>query len=232
MNRLAAYPLLFQPGARWKYGYSTDVLGRVVEVAAGQDIEEAMADRVFGPLGMDDTGYFIPGSKAGRFAGVTRTDESGALVSAEDVAPKSGGYTEQAAMKSPGGGLSSTARDYMAFALMLLNGGELNGERVLSTATVEYLRQAHVPPPETPFFDGAPQWAGYGFGLGFGVLVDPIAQRQPTYAGEYRWGGLAETWFWIDPEAEIAVVGMSQHVPGDDGIGRKMRQAVYQAISD
>ena len=231
IDRLATYPLLAQPGSKWIYGYSTDVLGRLVEVASGQDIEDAMRERVLDPLGMDDTVYFIPRSKAGRFAGVSEITDDGSLVDASAKVPKSSGYTERTVHKSGGGGLSSTAEDYMAFALMLLNGGQLNGERVLSSSTVDYLRQAHVPAPDEPFLT-SPYFAGYGFGLGFGVLEDPITQGQPSYTGEYRWGGLAGTFFWIDPETEIAVVIMTQQYPGDNSIGRGARQAIYQAIAD
>ena len=231
INALASFPLLFQPGAKWKYGYSTDVLGRLVEVASGQDIEDAMRDRVLDPLGMADTAYFIPGSKADRFAGVSAISEDGTLVDATARVPASSGYTKRAVHKSGGGGLSSTTADYMAFVLMLANGGELNGARVLSPASVDYLRQVHIPNPEEPFLE-SPYFAGYGFGLGFGVLADPITQGQPSYAGEYRWGGLAGTWFWVDPTTEVSAVIMTQQFPGDDGIARDMRQAVYQALTE
>jgi CubicO group peptidase (beta-lactamase class C family) len=221
--RLGALPLAFQPGSRWRYGHSTDLLGRVVEVVTGQRLGEALASMVLKPLGMNDTAFFQPRDKQDRLAEPFAKDpESGAAVNL--IATR-----EPPQLESGGGGLTSTAGDYARFLAMVANGGTLDGTRLLGRKTIELMRSDHLgkaegDPPLLP--------VGYGFGLGFAVRRQAGLANFPGSVGEYYWSGVAGTAFWIDPQEELFVVLMTQG-PGQREATRLLfRNLVYAAIVD
>lgn len=226
--RMAALPFDAQPGERWVYGYSTDILGALIERASGQTLDEFLRGRVFEPLGMKDTHFYLPESKAERLAVVYSAKESGGL----ERAPEAGGRVGQGAyLKGPrksfsgGAGLVSTAGDYARFLSMLLNGGELDGRRLLSRKSVELMTVDHL--------DGKPFRDGQGFGLGFLVVKDLGARGQPGSVGEYGWGGAYHSTYWVDPKEQLVVVYFTQLIPArglDDH--DKLRALVYQSIVD
>jgi len=233
-ERFAAFPLLFQPGSEWNYGVSTDVLGRVVEVASGMSLDAFFQERIFDPLGMTDTAFvakdldrlaalYIP-APGTRLA--TRMDAMG------DAAKTKPDYL------SGGGGLVSSAGDYHRFATMLLNGGSLDGVRLLGTRTVDYMSQNHLPGRADLEAFGRPlfaetSFAGVGFGLGFSVVQDNIDNKVLSSIGEFAWGGAASTAFWVDPAEEITTLFMTQLLPSSTHpIRPQLKQLVYQALVD
>lgn len=226
--RMAALPFDAQPGEKYVYGYSTDILGVVIERASGQALDEYLRARLFEPLGMKDTHFYLPESKADRFAVVYSAKESGGL----ERAPEPGGAVGQGAyLKGPrksfsgGAGLVSTANDYARFLSMLLNGGELDGKRILSRKSVELMTVDHL--------NGVTFREGQGFGLGFSVVKDLGARGQPGSVGEYGWGGAYHSTYWVDPKEQLVVVYFTQLIPArglDDH--DKLRALVYQAIVD
>jgi CubicO group peptidase (beta-lactamase class C family) len=234
----AGIPLLFQPGSEWNYGVSTDVLGRVVEVASGQALDEFFAERVFAPLGMTDTAFFAKPEDLDRLAALYGRGLDGKAVRMDGLAA--------AAKKPPirldgGSGLVSTAADYHRFLHMLLPtkespAGELNGTRLLSPRTVAYMGRNHLPGNQDLEHFGRPLYAetplrGMGFGLGFGVVIDPAAGKVVASAGELSWGGMASTAFWIDPAEELVVTFYTQLIPSSSHpIRSQLRQLVYQAL--
>jgi CubicO group peptidase (beta-lactamase class C family) len=234
----ASLPLLFQPGAEWNYGVSTDVLGRVVEVASGQSLDAFLAERILGPLGMTDTSFWVEDDRASRLAALyglgpgRKVARLGAPWDNARVKP---------AMLSGGGGLVSTAGDYHRFLQMLLDhpgspAGELDGVRLLSPRTVRYMGRNHLPGgldigtfgralyAESPMY-------GSGFGLGFAVVTDPAALKVDCSAGELSWGGAASTAFWIDQTEGITVSFFTQLIPSNAyPLRPQLRQLVYQAV--
>jgi CubicO group peptidase (beta-lactamase class C family) len=229
----AAMPLVFQPGAEWNYSVASDVLGRVVEVVSGQSLDRYFADRVLGPLGMDDTAFW---ADDGRLAALYSPD------------PRTGRAVRNTAMDragrrpptflSGGGGLVSTAADYHRFTQMLLRGGELDGVRLLGSRTLDFMVRNHLPGGadlETfgrPLFAEMPL-AGVGFGLGFSVAVDPVRMRTLSTPGEYAWGGAASTAFWVDPAEELTAMFFTQLLPSSTHpIRAQFRTLVYQALVD
>jgi CubicO group peptidase (beta-lactamase class C family) len=230
----ASIPLLFQPGSEWNYGYSTDVLGRVVEVASGQSLDEFFAERIFGPLDMTETWFQAPESEHGRLAALyiaNPADGTALRFDAMGDAAKA-----PPAFLSGGGGLVGTARDYHRFCLMLLNGGELDGARLLSDRTLAYMTQNHLPGGVDLEQFGRPLFAettfdGMGFGLGFSVLDDPVKNRVLSSPGEFAWGGMASTAFLVDPLEEVTVLFMTQLMPSSTHpIRPQLKQLVYQAL--
>jgi len=225
--RMATLPMDAQPGERWVYGYSTDILGRVIEVASGLSLAEFLRDRILDPLGMIDTHFYLPPEKADRLAVVYSATDSGLV-----RAPDPGGMVGQGAYAegprtsySGGAGLLSTARDYARFLQMLLNKGALDGRRILSEASVELMIANHV---VERFEVAAP---GHGFGLGFSVLEDVGEAGTLGSEGAYGWGGAYHSTYWVDPEEELLVVYFTQLIPagGVDDHAR-LRALVYQAI--
>ncbi len=236
----AAIPLLFQPGAEWNYSVATDVLGRVVEVAAGQPFDEFLASRVFGPLGMTGTGFSVAEQDLGRLAALY-TPGPGSRAGRLDTAGKV--PTTRPVMPSGGGGLVSTAGDYHRFTQMLLArpsspAGELDGARLLGPRTVAYMTRNHLPGGADLETFGRPLFAevpfrGVGFGLGFGVVVDAAAGKTLSAEGEYSWGGAASTAFWVDPAEQLVVGFFTQLLPSSSyPIRSQLRQLVYQALVD
>jgi CubicO group peptidase (beta-lactamase class C family) len=231
----AELPLTFQPGAEWNYSVATDVLGRLVEVISGQSLDTFFAERIFRPLGMTDTAFWCPEAQQGRMAALY-TGAPGAKAVRNDGLGKLG--LKPPTWLSGGGGLVSTTRDYTRFTWMLLNGGELDGVRLLAPRTVRYMTRNHLPGGEDLAAFGRPLFAetrfdGVGFGLGFGVVVDPVAYRTLTSVGEYHWGGMASTLFWVDPAEHLTVVFMTQLLPSSTHpIRSQLRQLVYQSLVD
>ena len=206
------------------YGASTDVLGRVIEVVSGQTLDAFFQERIFEPLGMTDTDFSVPPEKAERLAWVYEPDDGGRLRSAEDRLTSR--YLKRPALLSGGGGLVSTTSDYLRFALMLLNGGEFRGERLLGRKTVELMRQDHLPPGH-PALDVNNR----GFGLGVSVVRNPAEAKQIASVGEFGWGGAACTQTWIDPAEQTVSLIMVQYRPKEKfPLTDLFKQAVYQAI--
>lgn len=234
----ARLPLLFDPGQRWNYSVATDVLGRVVEVASGQSLDEFFRDRIFGPLGMWDTGFTADPADADRLATLYVADESRLAVPHPKADRVHATAFEQPKALAGGAGLISSAHDYHRFVRMLLRGGELDGARLLGSRTVRYMTSNHLPGHadlETiasgAFSEAAN--AGTGFGLGFSVVHDPVASKVPCSTGEFAWGGMASTAFWGDPVEDLGVVFLTQLMPsGTHPIRSQLRQLVYQALVD
>ncbi|MGO8915261.1 MAG: serine hydrolase domain-containing protein [Stellaceae bacterium] len=220
---LASLPLMHQPGTRWEYSRSTDVLGRVIEVLTGESLGTVLAERILKPLGMTDTDFFVPPGKHQRLAEAFAKDpETGAAVQLIEV-------RERPSFESGGGGLVSTAMDYARFLQMLLAGGTLDGVRLLSRKTVEYMTADHL-----GGIPGAPDLLipGYGFGLGFAVRLQPGIAQVPGSTGQYYWGGLAGTTFWVDPAEQLFALLLIQG-PGQREYFRVLfRDLVYAAFAD
>ena len=235
--RLAGLPLLFSPGTRWNYSHATDVLGRIVEVASGQTLDEFFRERIFGPLGMVDTDFHVPEDKLDRLMACYNKDpETGKISLSDGAGAESKLYRAQPPLLSGGGGLVSTLRDYHRFCLMLLHGGRLDGERLLSPKTVEFMRQNHLPENKTIRQMGDKTFSearmdGNGFGLGGSVVVDVAETMQPGSLGTFSWGGLANTFFWIDYAEELIAIQATQMIPsGCYPIRPQFQQLAYAAI--
>jgi CubicO group peptidase (beta-lactamase class C family) len=253
VERLARLPLLCQPGARWNYGVSTDVLGRVVEVVSGQSLERFFAERILGPLGMNDTGFHVAADKLPRFACMyaSSCDLPPPRIGPEPtrVQPESPGglklmdpavdgrFSRPPKVLSGGGGLTSTTADYLRFCQMLRNKGELDGVRLLGRKTAEFMTMNHLPGSMAdlgqPRFNNAHMGAGLGFGLGFAVVLDPARAQAMGSPGEYYWTGVANTQFWIDPVEDLIVIQMAQLMPSTQvPLRRELRSLVYPALVD
>ncbi len=231
---LAGIPLQADPGARWIYGISTDLVGRLIEVIDGRPLDEYLQQRIFNPLRMTDTGFSVPKATIDRFAaGYTYKDPSYEL--ADD--PRTSAYTRPRSFLSGVGGLVSTAGDYLRFARMLANRGTLDGARVLGPRTVDFMTASHLPDGKdlTAMADtgGETKRAGQGFGLGFGVLLDPTVAQTIGTPGEYFWGGAASTAFFVSPADDLIVVFLTQLRPSATyPVRRELRAAVYGALTD
>ena len=227
-QRVAELPLLASPGERWNYGVSTDILGRIVEVASEQSFDAFLQERIFDPLGMDDTGFVVPAEKRSRFtANYQRSDDALQMIDS----PEDGQYTRPPAWLSGGGGLASTASDYIRFAQMLLQDGALGDARILAPERVAMMRSNRIPDALVPIQLGTYLSPGYGFGLGFAVAVDAEATPEPDNNGVFRWAGAANTFFWIDPEAELIGMVWTQFQPFTAyDLEREFQTLVYEAI--
>ena len=233
-ERLGELPLKFEPGARWHYSVAVDVTGLVVQRLSGQSFDVFLKERIFDPLGMTDTFFNVPPEKMDRFLpNHFWNAEAEQLVQMGEQAFASYQDTQ---MYSGGGGLVSTTMDYLRFCEMVRRGGELDGARLLSPKTVEFMTANHLPSAiegggsgENPFGRGA---RGFGFGLGWGVVTDPIAARVLGSAGEYNWGGAAGTVFWIDPVENMVVIGMIQLMGSPWPLRAELKVLANQAITD
>ena len=233
-RRWGSLPLLFEPGTGWNYSVATDVLGRLVEVVTGQRLDEVFTQRIFAPLGMKETRWSVDPDDAGRLAALYAPHPAtGQAVRYDDLGAHA--FTAPT-MLSGGGGLISTADDYARFTGMLVGGGELEGERVLGPRTLAYMARNHLPGGGTLASLGRGMFAetaydGVGFGLGFGVSVDPVATKVTTTPGEFTWGGLASTAFWVDPAEQLTAHFYTQLVPSATyPIRTELRQLVYAAL--
>ena len=234
MRRLATKPLAFDPGTAWNYSMSTDVCGRLVEVISGMGLDEYFAEHITGPLGMADTAFHVPADKKHRFTSnyALTPDEPLLIVDSFDASP----YLSPPVFLSGGGGLVGTVDDYQRFVDMLLNGGELDGRRIIGRKTLEYMTINHLPEGKTLNELGQSLFSeavmeGMGFGLGFSTLVDPARNGAVSSGGEFAWGGAASTAFWVDPAEEITCVFMTQLMPSSSyPLRRELKATVYQAL--
>jgi CubicO group peptidase (beta-lactamase class C family) len=230
--KLARLPLVFQPGTTWEYSVSTDVLGRIVEVVSGMPLERFIAERIAGPLKLVDTGFAVPQSKAERGARPQREGPANEL-------PRIPPVTADLPYKSGGGGMVSTAADYARFCQFWLNGGTLDGVRLVSRKTVELMTTDHLPPgaamgPDMTRFEALLPSADVGQGFGLGFAVRTAAGRNPLHGsvGDYFWGGAFGTFFWIDPKEQMFAILMMQSPQARLPYRYLMRELVYQAVID
>ena len=237
VEKLSRIPLLYQPGKGWTYSMSMDIEGYIVEKLSGQSLPDFMRDRIYQPLGMRDAGFFVPAEKRNRFTTLYRTGPNGELIADASASRRSGDYDVQPPMPSGGGGMVSTAEDYYRFAQMLANGGELDGKRILSPATVKLMASNHVPAELlTGQFGIGYQVMRPGFGYGYNgaVVFDPLEANLPDGKGEFFWDGAAGTWFWVDPTNDVVFIGMIQRMlgPASPNLEYESRSAVYGALVD
>jgi CubicO group peptidase (beta-lactamase class C family) len=226
--------LLFQPGAEWAYSIATDVLGRLVEVVSGLSLDEFFRTRILEPLGMTDTGFTVPTDRRDRLAALYAPRPDTGAAGRYDVLGTAA--LEGDRFLSGGGGLVGTIGDYHRFTEFLRRGGELDGVRLLGSRTLRYMTRNHLPGGADLATYGRPLFAetrydGMGFGLGFSVLVDPVANGTISSVGEFAWGGAASTSFWVDPVEDLTVVFMTQLLPSSTyPLRQQMRQLVYSAL--
>lgn len=241
VERLAKLPLAFHPGRAWRYSFATDVLGRLVEVWSGESLDEFFQRHILGPLGMHDTAFQVAPEKLDRFAVCyTLPDMAGYVADADagvkprqlvvQDAPETSKFAKPPVFLSGGGGLVGSTADYLRFCQMLLNGGVLDGARLLGRKTVDLMTMNHLPPELVPIAVSVPD-PGAGFGLGVKVLVDQAASGRLGSQGMYGWGGAATTTFWIDPREELIGIFMTQFMPsGYYPVTTQFQRTVYQAL--
>ena len=235
IDKLAKIPLLYQPGTRWVYSVSMDIQGYIVEKLSGQSLPDFMQQHIFRPLGMKDTGFFVPPEKRNRFATLYASGPNGELVLNQAPGLNADDYATQPSMPSGGGGMVSTAEDYLRFAQMLLNGGELDGVRILAPATVALMTTNHLAPSlmTGEFSIGSVTIRpGLGWGYDCAVYTDPLEADEVVGKGTFFWLGAADTWFWVDPTNDLVFVGMTQRRigPGEPNVEALSQPAVYQAL--
>lgn len=245
-TKLAEAPLLFSPGERWSYSMATDVCGRLVEVIGGKPLDEFFTERIFEPLGMTDTGFWVDRERAERLVANYAEPSLSPFGVPEGLTGRmaeidSGGpdtpYRTRPDMLSGGGGLVSTLADYHRFTQMLSRGGELDGARVIGRKTIEFATRNHLPTGGDLASMGQPVFSetnynGVGFGLGFSVMLDPARAQVASSPGEYAWGGAASTMFWIDPVEDLTVIGLTQLMPSSAyPIRSQMKSLVYGALT-
>jgi CubicO group peptidase (beta-lactamase class C family) len=244
---LAKIPLEFSPGEAWNYSVATDVIGYLIGKISGMPFEQFLKERILGPLGMNDTDFFVPKEKAHRFAacysadpqgGMTfhATERKGSLTLQDD--PTKSSFLSPPSLVSGGGGLCSTASDYLTFCRALLNGGELGGVKLLGPKTLKLMTSNHLPggvdlPAMSRSLFSEASYNGIGFGLGFAVTMNPAQTLIAGSPGEFAWGGAATTSFFIDPAEELITIFMTQVLPSSAyPIRREIRTMVYAAITD
>jgi CubicO group peptidase (beta-lactamase class C family) len=231
---LAKTPIEFSPATLWNYSVSTDVLGYLIGKITGEPFEEFLRNRILQPLRMVDTDFSVPASKASRFAACYSATPEGRMQLQDD--PHTSAYLRPPTFVSGGGGLVSTVADYLRFCRMLLNGGELDGVRILSPKTIELMTANHLPgdkqlPDASVSLFSEATYAGVGFGLGFAVTLNAAHTLMPGTPGDYSWGGMASTYFWIDPREDLIVIFMTQLTPSATyPIRRELRTLVYSAF--
>jgi len=217
VDKLSEIPLLYQPGTKWHYSVSTDVLGYLVEKVSGRPLDKFFRRRIFKPLGMKDTAFYVPAKKLDRFAVCYGPKLTGGLNVTDD--PAKSRYLKKPTMLSGGGGLVSTAPDYLRFCQMLLNRGQLDGKRLLRAETVEMMTRNQLP-------EGVSRDDSGGFGLGFSVRTED--GKFPK--GEYGWGGMASTHFWICPKDDLVVIALSQRIPYSGQLENAVKPIIYDSI--
>ena len=238
IGQLAGLPLEFSPGTQWNYSVSIDVMGYLVEKLSGMSFGEFLRTRLFEPLGMTDTAFWVPPEKIERFCSCYQPKPGGGLKLQDDAGQST--YAKPPVLESGGGGLVSTVHDYLRFCRMMVNGGSLDGVQILSPKTVDLFSLNHLPDnqelasmaPPGAFSESG--YSGIGFSIGCGVNIDVARTRLPGTLGEYFWGGAASTAFWIDPKEDLTVVFMTQ-VIGTDArltLRRDLRTLVYSAMTE
>lgn len=232
IGKLGQLPLAYQPGTDWRYSVATDVLGYLVEVITGQSFESFLKANIFEPLSMEDTGFHVPEERLDRLSSVYGPGNGNGIQLLENAGLNQ--YKRPHAKASGGGGLVSTAKDYFRFCQMMLEGGSLDGNRVLGPKTVEMMTANHLPANLMPYSvsaAGADSPKGCGFGLGFRVIMNLAEHGVLGSEGEYSWGGAASTAFWVDPKEELIAVLLTQFMPaGQYPIRREFQVATYQAM--
>jgi CubicO group peptidase (beta-lactamase class C family) len=226
---MATVPLVFEPGQRWMYGVSTDILGAVVQSASGMPFETFLQKRIFAPLDMVDTGFVIPKSNMPRVAVVYNSNKRGKLSNNNHDNFR---YTAESKLPSGGGGLASTIRDYTRFLQMIANGGELHGTRLLKRETVARMTKNQLENAAMPVRFPGNKRPGTGFGLGFSVKVANTAWNKAGRIGEYGWGGMLSTHYWISPKDDLVVVTMEQTLPYDFLLEDALKPLIYDAIKE
>lgn len=244
IGELARLPLAYQPGSRWHYSVSIDVLAHLIEVLAGQPLQDFLQDRLFGPLGMVDTGFVVPPEKQSRLSAMYGHPDIATHSFSDFIAAWQQGRNERRDVDATypvnqpqtfargGHGLYSTLADYLRFAQMLLNRGELEGERILSPRITDFMHVNHVPLSLLPLVIGPNPMNGYGFGLGSRVLFSPVEAALPVTAGEFGWAGAAKTFYWVDPQEELVGILMSQYMMCFELPERALQVLTYQALLD
>ncbi|MCB1644018.1 MAG: beta-lactamase family protein [Pseudomonadales bacterium] len=230
VTELGKIPLLNQPGTKWVYSVSVDVLGRLIEVIAGQPLDVYLQEQLFAPLRMVDTFFEVPRDKLERFGtNHIKDPETGALKVFDS--PETSQFANNVTFFSGGGGLVSTMADYLRFAQMLANGGELDGARIISPKTLQVMTRNHLAPGVTSGFGERPGTTGtFAFGLGFGVAVEEPLSNLGS-AGEFTWGGAAGTIFWVDPKEDLIAVLMVQMMRNPYPLRTQFKNLVYQAVT-
>ncbi len=235
VERLAHVPLMYDPGDRWMYSYSSDVCGYLVEAISGEPFDQYLQEAIFDPLGMVDTAFFVKPEKAHRLAANYARQSDKTMVLLDD--PASSTYLREPTFISGGGGLTSTTADYLRFAEMLRRGGELDGARIIGSRTLQLMTQNHLPGGTNlasmaiGLFSET-KYEGTGFGLGFATTIDQIAAGLPC-EGEFFWGGAASTYFWVDPKDDLVAIFMTQLMPSTTFDFRgQLKDVVYSAIVD
>lgn len=234
IDRLAELPLKFSPGDHWNYGVSTDVCGYLVQEISGRRFDEYLREQIFEPLGMGDTGFHVPADQQQRLAANYERGPDKRLRAIGTFGAAD--YLEEQTFFSGGGGLVSTAQDYQRFCQMLLNGGELDGARILGPKTIELMTMNHLPDNDDLSARALGTWSetandGVGFGLGFAVLLNLPRTQNVGSVGEYYWGGAASTIFWIDPAEGLIVIFMTQFMPsGTFNFRGQIKQLLYPGL--
>ncbi|HEY7449883.1 MAG TPA: serine hydrolase domain-containing protein [Vicinamibacterales bacterium] len=233
IDKLSKLPLAAQPGTDWRYGPSVDIQGYLVEKLSGQKLDVFLRTRIFEPLGMNDTGFWVDASNVNRVTSVFTYGPDKRIM----TGPSQRDPSLKPAFLSGSGGLFSTTDDYFRFAQMMLNGGQANGKRFLKASTVELMR-TNVLADGVSVDTYGPSIPGIGFGLDFAIVMDPVAANTPESRNSFYWGGAFGTWFWIDPTNDVVVVGMLQNVGGSSPTAGSpqvrplSRKLVYQALVD
>jgi CubicO group peptidase (beta-lactamase class C family) len=228
LSELARIPLNHQPGTQWNYGVNTDVIGFLVEKLSGMKLGEYVEQHILDPLNMRDTGFYVPAEKAHRLSQIYSNNKEGktAIMENEPI----GDFLSDPEIHNGGGGMVSTMDDYLTFARMLLNSGEVNGVRILGRKTVEYMRSNHLPTNLLPYSDWA---AGEGYALAMSVTMDEGALKFMGSEGNFGWSGAASTYFRVDPIENVIIIGMAQFVPnGTHRYADDLRNLTYQALVD
>jgi len=229
VRRITRLPLLYHPGERWVYSVATDVVGRLVEVLSGQSLADFLDEKIFQPLGMVDTSFSVPPEKLARFSPCYAETETEKIVMNDGV--QNSTY-RNVKCYSGGGGLVSTLEDYFKFASLVSNRGYLNGIRLLGRKTLELMRSNHLPADLLPMVIQEPI-LGYGFGLGFSVLLDVAQSQAQGSVGSHGWSGLASTTFWVDPVEDLVAILMTQYIALNPfPLHADFRSLVYQALID
>jgi CubicO group peptidase (beta-lactamase class C family) len=243
VDELSKLPLEFSPGDAWNYSVATDVIGYLVEKIGGMPFDQFLKQRILDPLGMSDTGFYVPSDKAHRLAACYSADPKGDAADRNDRMklqddPTTSSFLSPPSFISGGGGLCSTVADYLTFCRALLNGGELGGVRLLGPKTLALMTSNHLPggrelPEMSRSLFSEASYNGIGFGLGFSITMDPAKTLIPGSRGEYAWGGAATTSFWIDPAEELITIFMTQVMPSNAyPLRRELRTMVYAAITE
>ena len=238
-NTASSLPLTFDPGSKWNYSISIDILGRIIEVVSGLRLDDFLHDNIFKPLNMIDTDFYVPEDKHDRFVDCYQelVSKNGNKLKrcykgGEDI------FSKKRNFLSGGGGLCSTLADYANFCQMILNEGYFDGKQLLSPITVRFMRENHLPNNQTMSEMGDDNFSevrydGAGFGLGFSSLIDPVKSMSPLSLGSISWGGMASTFFWIDPQENLFAILLTQLIPsGRYPIRPQAQTLVYSALSE